>query len=84
MNQNRLFEMARDAGLPVTWWAKARETGEEVPEWRELKKFAELVVLECERIAKDPQWYSDRPSDGWRNPINHVCKVMKEEFGVKE
>ena len=47
MNQDRLFEMARDAGMPVTWWAKARETGEDVPEWRELKRFAQLAALEC-------------------------------------
>lgn len=49
MNQDRLFELARDAGLPVTWWAKARETGEEVPEWRELKTFANLVIVEYQR-----------------------------------
>lgn len=47
-----------------------------------LEKFAQAVVLECERVAKDPNWYSERPSDGWRNPIRHVCGVMKQHFGV--
>lgn len=49
----------------------------------ELEKFAELIVLECERVAKNPKWYSESPSDGWRNPIRHVCDEMKENFGVK-
>lgn len=47
-------------------------------------KFAQLIVLECEKVAKDPQWYSKSPSNSWRNPINHVCSVMKEHFGVEE
>ena len=49
----------------------------------DMEKFAELIVKECERVAKDPQWYSDRPSDGWCKPIKHVCNVMKDYFGVK-
>ena len=49
-----------------------------------LEKFAELIVRECERVAKDGTWYYDAPSCGWRNPINHVCNVMKEHFGVEE
>ena len=49
----------------------------------EVEKFAELIVLECESVAKNPQWYSESPSDGWRNPIRHVCNVMKEHFGVE-
>jgi hypothetical protein len=49
-------------------------------------KFAELIVRECEKVAKDGPWYYDTPSlrSGWQNPINHVCNVMKEHFGVKE
>lgn len=47
------------------------------------EKFAELIVLECEKVAKDPQWYSKSPSNSWRNPINHVCSVLKEHFGVE-
>jgi hypothetical protein len=51
-----------------------------------LPKFAELIVRECEKVAKDGTWYYDTPSlrSGWQNPINHVCNVMKEHFGVKE
>jgi hypothetical protein len=48
------------------------------------EKFAQLIVRECEKVAKDPQWYSESPSNGWRNPIRHVCNVMKEHFGVEE
>ena len=49
------------------------------------KKFAELIVRECEKVAKDGPWYYDTPSlrSGWQNPINHVCNVMKEHFGVE-
>lgn len=48
------------------------------------EKFAELIVLECEKVAKDPKWYGESPSNGWRNPIRHVCNVMKEHFGIEE
>lgn len=47
------------------------------------QKFAELIVLECERVAKDPQWYGESPSNGWGRPIRHVCNVMKQHFGLK-
>jgi len=52
----------------------------------QLEKFAELIVRECEKVAKDGPWYYDTPSlrSGWQNPINHVCNVMKEHFGVEE
>jgi hypothetical protein len=46
--------------------------------------FAESIVKECEKVAKNPKWYSESPSDGWRNPIRHICNVMKEHFGVEE
>jgi hypothetical protein len=51
-----------------------------------VEKFAELIVRECEKVAKDGPWYYDTPSlrSGWQNPINHVCNVMKEHFGVEE
>lgn len=49
----------------------------------ELQKFAELIVLECEKVSKNPKWYSESPSDGWRNPIKHVCRTFKEHFGVE-
>ena len=50
----------------------------------DVAKFAELIVRECEKVAKAGTWYYDSPSCGWRNPINHVCNVMKEYFGVEE
>ena len=71
-------ELAEQAGADI--W------GDEVATSRyfDLEKFAQLIVLECEKVAKDPQWYSKSPSNSWRNPINHVCSVMKEHFGVEE
>ena len=48
------------------------------------EKFVELIVRECCEVAKNPQWYSESPSDGWRNPIRHVCGAMKDHFGVEE
>jgi hypothetical protein len=48
------------------------------------EKFAELIVRECEKVAKGGSWYYDAPSCGWRNPINHVCNEMKQHFGVED
>ena len=50
----------------------------------DLERFAELIVKECEKVAKNPQWYSESRPDGWLKPINHVCNVMKQHFGVEE
>ena len=47
------------------------------------EKFAKLIVKECEMVAKNPQWYSESRSNGWRNPIRHVCREFKEHFGIK-
>jgi hypothetical protein len=47
------------------------------------EKFAQLMVEEFEKVAKSPMWYSESPSNGWRNPIRHVCGTMKEHFGIK-
>ena len=47
------------------------------------EKFAELMVKEFETVAKQPPHYYDAPSCGWRNPINYVCKSVKEHFGVE-
>ena len=49
----------------------------------ELKMFAELMVKEFETVAKQQPWYYDAPSCGWRAPINHVCDMVKERFGVE-
>lgn len=47
------------------------------------EKFAELIINECIAAAKNPQWYDESPSCGWRNPIRHVCNAFKEYFGVE-
>ena len=46
MSQQKLFELVRDAGLPVSWWRKTFEAGEH-REWRELQQFVKLIVREC-------------------------------------
>jgi len=51
---------------------------------REVEKFAELMIQEFETVAKNPRWYFPDQQDGWRDPINCVCKEMKKHFGVKE
>jgi hypothetical protein len=78
MNE-RIRELAHQAGL-----AEAADVREGFIYPRGMEKFAELIVKECEKVAKNPQWYGESPSNGWRNPIRHVCNVMKEHFGVEE
>ena len=50
----------------------------------ELEKFAELMIKEFETVAKNPRWYFPEQQDGWRDPINCVCKGMKKHFGVEK
>ena len=50
---------------------------------QDLEKFAELMIQEFETVAKNPRWYFPDQQDGWRDPINCVCKEMKKHFGVK-
>jgi hypothetical protein len=51
---------------------------------REVERFAELMIQEFETVAKNPRWYFPDQQDGWRDPINCVCKEMKKHFGVQE
>jgi hypothetical protein len=48
-----------------------------------MQKFAELMIKEFETVAKNPRWYFPEQQDGWRDPINCVCKEMKKHFGVE-
>jgi hypothetical protein len=85
MNE-RIRQLAEQSGLrftqlmsnPMVPVVDGKET--------DLEKFAQLIVRECEKVAKDGPWYYDTPSlrSGWQNPINHVCNVMKKHFGVEE
>ena len=52
MNQDFLFEAAKQSGLPISWWEKAIDEGE-TREWRELNKFAELIVEECRNVVAE-------------------------------
>ena len=65
-----MFEMARESGLPVSWWQKAIDEGE-TREWRELKKFAELIARECLSYTKS-------------GDIDFVEFMIKRNFGIDQ
>jgi len=46
------------------------------------EKFAELMIKEFETLAKNPRWYFPEQQDGWREPINCICKEMNKHFEV--
>jgi formyltetrahydrofolate synthetase len=76
MNE-RIKELAEQSG--AGWddkyhWYVGSET---------MEKFAELMIKEFETVAKNPRWYFPEQQDGWRDPINCVCKEMKKHFGVE-
>jgi hypothetical protein len=76
MNE-RIRELAEQAGYTKDMFG--------VGHWDmpECQKFAELMVKEFETVAKNPRWYFPDQQDGWRDPINCVCKEMKKHFGVE-
>jgi hypothetical protein len=76
MNE-RLRELAEQAGYTKDMFG--------VGHWDmpECQKFAELMIQEFETVAKNPRWYFPDQQDGWRDPINCVCKEMKKHFGVE-
>ena len=47
MNEQHIMHLARAAGLPISWWDKAKSEGKDPPCWRELSLFARLVRNEC-------------------------------------
>lgn len=47
------MELARIAGLPVSWWDKAKREGKEPPTWRELRLFADMIQEECVTLTKE-------------------------------
>ncbi len=76
MNE-RIKELAEQSG--AGWddkyhWYVGSET---------MQKFAEVMIREFETVAKNPRWYFPEQQDGWRDPINCVCKEMKKHFGVE-
>jgi len=77
MNE-RIKELAEQSG--AGWddkyhWYVGSET---------MQKFAELMIKEFETVAKNPRWYFPEQQDGWRDPINCICKEMKKHFGVEK
>ncbi len=76
MNE-RIKELAEQSGACWDYkyhWYVGSET---------MQKFAELMIKEFETVAKNPRWYFPEQQDGWRDPINCVCKEMKKHFGVE-
>lgn len=51
MQEEKLMQLAKQAGLPVSWYTSAIEKGEKPNEWRELKLFAELVIKEKDNLC---------------------------------
>ena len=43
IDQTKLMEFARDAGLPISWWENALKEGKTPQCWRELQLFANLI-----------------------------------------
>ena len=82
MNE-RIQQLAEQAGMTDDkfgmFFAKDNHNEDGV----DLEKFTQLLVEEFEKVAKNPQWYSESASNGWRNPIRHVCNAMKQHFGVE-
>ena len=71
MNE-RIKELAEQSG--AGWddkyhWYVGSET---------MEKFSALMIKEFETVAKNPRWYFPEQQDGWRDPINCVCKEMKK------
>jgi hypothetical protein len=90
MNQDIIFEKAKLAGLPISWWEKAKQEGE-TKEWRELQKFAELIVRECMEIVNVQRGSLSDDSDDWSDrdfgydcALDDAKDMIKQHFGVKE
>lgn len=57
--------------------------GSDGPEF-DLELYTRLMIQEFETVAKNPRWYFPEQQDGWRDPINCICKEMKKHFGVEK
>lgn len=53
ISEDRLMGLARDAGLPVSWWDKAKSDDKVPPTWRELQLFADMIQEECATLTKE-------------------------------
>lgn len=62
IDNETLMLLARDAGLPVSWWDKALESGEH-REWRELQRFAYDVLATFAQRETDNRWITEYPGD---------------------
>lgn len=78
---NRIKELAKQAGLKQTKWADEETDREPVRIWQEslnnpgsLAAFAELIIRECAEVA-------DRNYDRGFSPVGGF---VKEHFGVEQ
>lgn len=73
ISNDRLIELARDAGLPISWWERAKAEGEH-REWRELKLFAKLVAEECASMVNN---YIEEST------FYDAGNTIRERFGIE-
>lgn len=89
IDNKRLFEMARDSGLPITWWETALANGE-TREWRELVTFARMVASECVAEIESYQITVGNSAAGeiacemTLDALREIVDMIKEQFGVEQ
>ena len=87
MNKDKLFEMARDSGLPISWWEKARANGDDV-NWRELELFAKKIVaicvdkIESHRIPSGNSAAGELAAEWTYDALLSVRREIFEEFDL--
>lgn len=62
IDNKTLMLLARDSGLPVTWWDKALESDEH-REWRELQRFAYDVLATFTQRETVNRWITEYPGE---------------------
>ena len=83
MNE-RIFELAKQADL-IQW--DTLPSGAKTPDHESVvkaKKFAELIVRECARVAIEKQTENDIAGITSKNPAKDFAYAFIEHFGVEE
>lgn len=84
IDQEKLFEIARLSGLPISWWEKQKQEGN-VREWRELQMFVSLILQDFFNIAdSEIRRYADMDEWDLCNCIENYKEAVKEKFGVNQ
>ena len=86
MNE-RIEELAEQAGFMDSWFSESGDDCE-----RELKKFAELIVLECVKLYNhvdvmapvgNSAW-GEAYQEGWVEGTQRYKETIEEHFGVEK